>query len=86
MKKKPDINDWLISKGATPVERKLYKLAVKLHDKKQAPLMNADLRRVHKSHRTNITQHLTHMIGKGLIKRHSRDWFIPVDAAQASSR
>lgn len=77
---------FLTEKKATPTERKLYEVAQKLYKKLGVPLRNSDLRRRHKSHRTNITQHITSMCKKGLFVRHSRDWFLPVEITAQESR
>lgn len=79
------IENWLTRKGATPTERKLYKIAVRLCAKRPV-IENRDLRTLYPSHRTNLTQHLSSMVKKGLLIKHSRQWYTPAEITAKKPR
>lgn len=65
------------SVGATPTEVKIYKIALDLFKKTKKPFMNHHIATIHKTHRTNIRQHLASMVKKGLVSRWSHQLYVP---------
>lgn len=64
--------------GATETESDIYCIVLKLYKKLERPLQNSDIAEAHGTHRTNIRNHMTNMIRKGLIKRDRHKFYIPV--------
>lgn len=77
-KTKNTLDLWLDKKGVTPVGKKIYKIAAKVYSKKKLPLSNRDIAEVYESNRTNILAHMRKLIEKGVIKRHSKKFYLVV--------
>lgn len=76
--KKKNIDSWLDKMGVPPVGKKIYKIAAQVYSVKKTPLSNRDIADIHGSSRTNILAHMRKLIEKGVIKRHSKKFYIVV--------
>lgn len=65
--------NWLTKKKATPAEWRIYNIVWGFDQ----PFQNGFLLKHYKTSKTNIRQHLTRMIDKGLIVRHSYRTYLP---------
>lgn len=76
-KKQSKQTDFLIKLGATPTEIEIFSIINSIYNKKSLPLSNGDIVAVYGTHRTNIRNHLSNMIRKGIVKRHRHRFYIP---------